>query len=229
MRIEQKPGTRGSLKYIQHLVTSHAELLRTRLEEQGGVQPGAALRWVSPRADDRWAEYRDGAFLERIGHPALLSDLKSFWPARGPQWDALGLSNEMTVLLVEAKAHVGEMASSCSAAAPTSLALIKRSLDATKRAMGVHEAADWMNGYYQLANRLAHLWFLRERGVDARLVLLQFTGETGMPTASSPAAYHEAFDTAMRHLGFDPAVAIPGVLSVYIDVAELGAITTSTA
>ena len=184
-----------------------------------------SVRWVSPLQDDAWAEYRDAAFLERIGHPELAPALKAFWPARGPQWDGLCIAGG-TIMLVEAKAHVGEMASSCTAEAPSSVTLINQSLNATKQALGASAGADWMNGYYQLSNRLAHLWFLRERGVDARLVLLQFTGDTGMPTASSPAAYREAFDTAMKHLGFDPAAEIPGVVPVYIDVAELN-LTTS--
>lgn len=225
MRIEQKQGTRGSLRFIQQLVSRNASLFQRRLEEQGGVATGTGVRWVSPLPHDGWAEYRDAAFLERIGHPELAPALKAFWPARGPQWDGLCIAGS-TILLVEAKAHVGEIASSCTAEAPSSVTLIEQSLNATKQALGASAGADWMNGYYQLANRLAHLWFLRERGVDARLVLLQFTGETGMPTASSPAAYHEALDTAMKHLGFDPTVAIPGVVSVYIDVAELD-LTTS--
>ncbi len=220
MRIEQKQGTKGSLRFIQQLVSRSPDLFQRRLQETGAVPAETIVRWVSPRQDDAWAEYRDAAFLERIGHPELAPALKAFWPARGPQWDGHCIAGG-TILLVEAKAHVGEMASSCTAEAASSVALIEQSLNAAKQALGASAGADWMNGYYQLANRLAHLWFLRERGVDARLVLLQFTGETGMPTASSPAAYHEAFDTAMKQLGFDPAVAIPGVLSVHIDVAEL--------
>jgi hypothetical protein len=226
MRIEQKEGTRGSLRFIQQLVSRNPDLFHRRLQEQGVVSAETSVGWVSPRPDDAWAEYRDAAFLERIGHAKLAPALKAFWPARGPQWDGLCVAGD-TVLLVEAKAHVGEMASSCTAEAPSSVTLIEQSLGATKQALGVDAGADWMNGYYQLANRLAHLWFLRARGVDARLVLLQFTGETGMPTASSPAAYHDAFDTAMKHLGFDPAVAIPGVVPIYIDVAELGASTST--
>lgn len=226
MRIEQKDGTKGSLRFIQQLVSRSPDLFQRRLHEAGAVPAETSVRWVSPRPDDAWAEYRDAAFLERIGHSELAPALKAFWPARGPQWDGLCIAGR-TILLVEAKAHVGEMASSCTAEAPSSVTLINQSLNATKQALGASAGADWMNGYYQLANRLAHLWFLRERGVDARLVLLQFTGETGMPTASSPPAYREAFDTAMKRLGFDPAVAIPGVVPIYIDVAEIGAITSS--
>lgn len=224
MRIEQKEGTKGSLKFIQQLIAHQPTLITEHLSAVGAISPGAPVTWLSPLPTDHWAEYRDAAFLERIGHPELAAALKRFWPARGPQWDGLARAGNV-VFVVEAKAHVGELASSCAAESPASRDLITKSLDATKRALGAKEDADWMNGYYQLANRLAHLSFLREHRVDARLVLLQFTGETGMPTASSPAAYREAFDTAMKHLGFDPVVAIPGVVPIYIDVADLRAST----
>jgi hypothetical protein len=220
MRIEQREGTKGSLKFIQQLITRKPAHLAQHLATIGVIPSGAPVMWLSPLAEDQWAEYRDEAFLQRIGHPALAADLKSFWPARGPQWDGLAKCGDV-VLLVEAKAHVGELASSCAAESPVSRDLITKSLDATKRALGAKADADWMNGYYQLANRLAHLSFLRERGVDARLVLLQFTGDTGMPTESTPAAYESAYTTAMTHLGFGEAATVPGVVHVNIDVADL--------
>jgi hypothetical protein len=175
VRIKQKTGTRGSLMFVQHLVSRRPELLASRLREAGGIRPDTAVRWVSPLESDDWAEYRDAAFLERLGRPELAGELKEFWPARGPQWDAFGVSGD-ALLLVEAKAHVAELASTCTAEAPRSLALITRSLDATRRALGARADADCLTGYYQLANRIAHLRFLQNRGADARLVLLQFTG-----------------------------------------------------
>lgn len=220
MRIEQKEGTKGSLKFIQQLIARKPTLIAEHLAAAGAIPSGAPVTWLSPLAEDQWAEYRDDAFLERIGHPELAAALKNFWPARGPQWDGLARSSDV-VLLVEAKAHVGELASSCAAESQASRDLITSSLDATKRALGAKADADWMNGHYQLANRLAHLSFLRERGVDARLVLLQFTGETGMPTSSTPTAYEDAYTTAMKHLGFAPGAIVPGVVHVSIDVAEL--------
>lgn len=78
-----------------------------------------------------------------------------------------------------------------------------------------------MNGYYQLANRLAHLSFLREHGVDARLVLLQFTGDTGMPTGSTRTDYEAAYIAAMAHLGFPSGLAVRGVVHVDVDESEL--------
>ena len=207
--------------YLQRLMAHRSDLLDDRLRAMGAIPPNAAVKWVSPRANDAWAEYRDGDFLVRIGRPGLQAKLSEFWPVGGPQWDALGVAGDI-VLLVEAKAHVGEMKSSCGATAPRSLATITASLDAARRGFGARETADWMNGYYQLANRLAHLWFLRENGVDARLVLLQFTGHATMPSPSTDEAYRAAISAAFDHLGFDAPASPRGVVHVYQDVAEIG-------
>ena len=92
------------------------------------------MTWLSPLLTDEWAEYRDEAFLERIGHPELAAALNGFWPTRGPQWDGLAKTGDI-VLLVEAKAHVGELASSGAAESPASRDLIAKSLDTTKKAL----------------------------------------------------------------------------------------------
>lgn len=96
-----------------------------------------------------------------------------FWPARGPQWDALGVSGQ-TVVLVEAKAHIGELLSPASAASRGSLARIDAAMNTVRSALDVAGGAEWSQRFYQLANRIAHLHFLRARGVDARLLLVGF-------------------------------------------------------
>ena len=220
MRIVQPAGTRGSLQFIQRLVSQHPTLLTQPLRDAHAISSEHAVEWRSPLASDEWAEYRDAAFLERVGLSHLAPALAAFWPANGPQWDALAVAGD-AVLLVEAKAHVAEMASTCGATSETSRNLIRQSLDATRQALGATGGGDWMQGFYQLANRLAHLWFLRSHGVNAHLVLLSFTGETGMPGASTPAAFEAAYSAAMQHLGLHGAAQIPGLVHLHMDVAGL--------
>jgi hypothetical protein len=112
MRVEQNPGIKGSLKWIQAAVARPAVLdhaLRTALD----LPSGAVIDWRSPRGDDAWAEYRDGSFLEALGLARLAPDLKAFWPRRGPQWDALARVSTGDVILGEAKSHASEMGSTC--------------------------------------------------------------------------------------------------------------------
>src|SRR4051794_23781825 len=105
MRVEQPVGERGSLKWVQRLVGQQAVFAEAQLHPVLGLAQHVTIDWRSPRDDDARAEYRDGAFLERIGAGHLRAALEDFWPRRGPQWDALARTSDGSVLLFEAKAH----------------------------------------------------------------------------------------------------------------------------
>lgn len=220
MRIVQQAGRKGSLMLVQRLIARYPHLLDRELRAQGVLESDASVAWRSPLESDDWAEYRDRRFLRLVGKEYLWDKLKTFWPPRGPQWDALGLVGD-TVLLVEAKAHVDEYNSSCAAKADASNRLINKAFADTKASLGADAGSDWRTGYYQLANRLAHLHFLTEHGVRAFLVLLHFTGETGMPSESSTKAYNDRWIMAMRHLGLGEATDLTGVVKVFMNVAEM--------
>jgi hypothetical protein len=81
------------------------------------------------------------------------------WPTQGHShnWDAIGridYAGTREWLLVEAKANVEELKSSCGAKDPDSLKRIRRTLDNTKMALGVAVSCDCTNPYYQYCNRL---------------------------------------------------------------------------
>ena len=163
-RTPQPEGLRGSLKWIQRAVNRRPEVLDDTLCRRLGA---ASVTWLSPHRDDAFAEYRDGAFLDLLGAGDLRDDLAAFWPARGPQWDALGRSDRGDLLLVEAKAHVGEMFSPATGASAGSRERIEAALSDTAAALGARPRASWSEVFYQYANRLAHLAFLRARGRQA--------------------------------------------------------------
>lgn len=217
MRIEQPEGTRGSLKWMQRLIDRHPVLLDQRLREAGGLDE-ERINWRSPLKDDQWAEYRDADFLNRLGLGSLADELKQFWPDRGPQWDALGRDSSGRIYLVEAKAHDREMISTCQAG-HTSRDLISRSLNRCKQEFGVPIESDWLNGYYQYANRLAHLYFLQKQGVDARLVFLYFVGDCDMNGPLTQDEWSSCIQTATTWLGFKNPV--KGVISVFQHVEEI--------
>ena len=119
--------------------------------------------------------------MEAVGLSRHTEELARFWPGSGPRWDGLALLIPSdTVLLIEGKSYPAEMRGpGCTASDPDSLKLIKRSLEATKEWLGAAQDSDWLGPYYQFANRLAHVYFLREKlGIDARLVHLCFLGDT---------------------------------------------------
>lgn len=192
MRVRQPEGARGSLKWLQRAVNRRPDLL-----EHPAVGP---VEWLSPLANDDFAEYRDAAFLALIGHQHLAADLAAFWPARGPQWDALGRSGGR-IVLVEAKAHVAEMLSPPCGAGEASMGRIRAALAQVRAALGAEGGADWTISFYQLANRLAHLHFLRLRGVDAVLLLVGFIGDRDMGGPETAAEWHSAYQVASYAMG----------------------------
>ncbi len=219
-RTPQPVGTRGSLKWIQRLVGSQSELLSEAIRPVVSTDPHWTVEWVSPREADNFAEYRDAAFLRCIRRPEFLSQLKHFWPIGGPRWDALGVGSLGEVILVEAKAHFGELSSSC-AAGPKSLEMIRRALDAAKIPFGAAPESDWLTGYYQYANRLAHLAFLRSQGAEAYLVFLYFCGDRDMKGPESVDQWKEALKTVYHHLGVAGDLEALGVINVFIPVSQL--------
>lgn len=217
-RIKQPVGTKGSLKWIQRLANRHPELFAARVQHALSKPSSWQIEWVSPLANDERAEYRDAGFLKRLKLDHLAPALKSFWPAGGPVWDGLALIPG-GVMLIEAKAHAGELASTCTAGA-ASKERIRKQLDATKRWAGAEESADWMNGFYQYANRLAHLRFLREQGIEAHLVFLYFCGDSEMPAfPRTQADWEDPLHIAYEHLGLARTPA--GVTNVFVDVKDL--------
>lgn len=221
MRVEQRSGTKGSLMWIQRLISDHANLLEESLRSVGALGTNVVVDWVSPRRADGWAEYRDAAFLDqlRLGH--LRDELRAYWPAMGPQWDALGRTSEGSVILVEAKAHVGELVSRCEAASPASLAKLEEAFDATRKALEATKSDEWMTRYYQYANRLAHLHFLRAHGVDAQLALVCFVNDSEMPGPNGRADFEHAVREVRRSLGIPEGHTSSHVFDVFMDVASL--------
>jgi hypothetical protein len=183
---------RGSQRQLQDYVNLNQpafdaaiiSALPVRIQENSPT-----IRWVSPLAGEEFREYRDTEFLSVLGLDRFAMDLARFWPQRGPSWDALGilttsLPNSLPIsILVEAKSHAPEIYGNGCQAGPISRDLIEKSLNAAKNWCGVLGQADWMGQLYQSANRIAHLYFLREIARHpAWLVNLCFLDDPIAPT-----------------------------------------------
>lgn len=177
---------------MQRAVAGRADLL-----QPDGLPP---VMWLSPLADDGFAEYRDTAFLERLGYGALAGELVAFWPARGPQWDGLGQCSDGPVL-VEAKAHLDEfLTPACQAKGP-SRARISKAMEAVQLGLGATPRADWMQVHYQYANRLSHLWWIHRHGIKAHLVLVGFLNDREMDGPAMAEVWQTAYRCADYALG----------------------------
>lgn len=196
MRVQQPSGTRGSLKWLQIAVNQAPDL----------VQPPdlPRIEWLSPLATDSYAEYRDRAFLDRLGLGHLGPGLEQFWPKRGPQWDALGMTAQGPVL-VEAKAHLREFFSPPTQSRDTSRQKIEEAFNAVQTDMGISSSTDWTRTYYQYANRIAHLWWLRQRGINAALLFVSFLNDDEMGGPKHAESWGAAFASANYALGLTGA------------------------
>jgi hypothetical protein len=205
----------GSQRQIQMYVNQRSTELNLAVADALGLSAAlaASIRWVSPLANDRYLEYRDAAFLRKVGLERAIADLGEFWPSRGPCWDALATTMDGCIL-VEAKSHVSEMYSGGCVASPTSLIKIQRALTMTKNWMGISPAMDWLGPLYQSANRFAFLYFLRQIvGVEARLVNIYFENDARTPT--SKAEWLSALEVTKKTLGLTrlPAGAVDVILT----------------
>jgi hypothetical protein len=152
----------------------------------------------------------DGGFLDALELGQLRGELRSFWPKRGPSWDALaivrGEGGIAGYILAEGKSYPAEMLGrGCSARSGTR-ELVESSLAAAKASLGVPATANWLGPYYQYANRLAHVSFLRRHtSRPAWLVNLCFTDD---PTkgSTSEAVWRHELARIKRELGFEQAI-----------------------
>lgn len=192
-RLPQKLGVKGSQKWLQCSVQNCPELLQPNLLK--------TLHWISPISSDEYSEYQDFSCLEKLGLEHLKDKLTQFWPQRGAVWDGLAITGA-AVVLVEAKAHIPEFFSPATGAkAKSSIKKIRAALDETAVTLGAKPRADWSQVYFQYANRLAFLHFLRREGVDAHLLFIEFVDDKEMNGPTTSEAWKAAFASADYVLG----------------------------
>jgi len=220
-RVIQPKGTKGSLRWIQHIINDCPDVLSNPIINAIGADREESLEWLSPKADDDYSEYRDQAFLDLLGIKLSKIKLKDFWPKRGPQWDALGRIEDKAYFLIEAKAHVSEIVSSSQAKSPYSISLINKSLDETKGYLKLNPDIDLSKGFYQYSNRLAHLYLLRKlNDTPAYLVFVYFINDnTHTPTTRDE--WNDALQIMHTILGTHRHKLQKYVIDVFIDVREL--------
>jgi hypothetical protein len=201
-RYPQPSDGHGSLRCIQTLVNDHPALLTSSIKDKINIESDT-IEWVSPLKDDEYAEYRDNDFLERLGISELKVPLNHFWPERGPQWDALGKGSNGEVFLVEAKANIPELLSRCGAKSPKSRKRIQRRFKETREFLKCKPSIDWTTGFYQYANRIAHLYFLRHLNkINTYLIFVYFVDDTThIPTSIEQ--WHGALELEKKLLGLN--------------------------
>lgn len=215
----QGKATRGSQFWLQKLVNEQPEALNKAIGNVAPVLAGQTIEWVSPFASEGYREYRDHAFLKKLGVELTERPLNSFWPRGGPVWDGLARTSAGEVLLIEAKSHIPEAVSPPSRASEQSLRLIRSGLDETKRHLNGSRDADWAGIFYQVTNRLAHLYLLRILNkVPSHLVFVYFVGDQEMNGPQTVDEWKGAVRTIEAFLGVERTKLSPFVHHLYLRV-----------
>lgn len=188
--------------------------LSARVEAATGAR---VVQWLDfPAIDDerRGRRLQEWQGLDFIDDKAVLAEWQQFWPQHAgvPNWDAVarveaGPRHEW--LLIEAKAHLGEIQSSCDAKSE-GLDTIRRALAWTRETLGVAADRDWLQTYYQYCNRVAVMQFLEQQGVGARLLFIYFTGDQirGADCPTTEAGWQAALDAQDAHVGIPASSAV---------------------
>jgi hypothetical protein len=189
----------GSEFHLLRYLGYHRHKLNREMEQEIG---GRVIEWLDFEFGGERKLDREWKGVDFVGSAVgVKSAWLEFWPQSGnvPNWDAVGrLESESGVeyLLVEAKAHVEELRSSCSAKKgkkeagldetrdalkATNEGGLEKIMDAVKATIKANgftaDVEDWLRPYYQYANRLAHLHFLLQHNISARLLFIYFCGD----------------------------------------------------
>ena len=209
----------GSECHLLRFLGRHRRLLDREVMDAVGATD---VRWHDYPFDAStpWldSEHKGMGF---INDESIQAAWKQTWPSSGnsQNWDAVGqvlIGGSWEWLLVEAKANLEEIRSSCQAKENGGLPLILRTLSAAKADLGVPAHKDWLNRYYQFCNRVAALHFLGTRGVRARLLFIYFIGDRGGNGRTCPideSGWSEALRAQDDHVGLPPGHALSGRIS----------------
>lgn len=170
----EQMGNRGSKLCMQICVNNvHDDVYKNKIVRKSRKRllddliGKGSIHWFSPLAKENFKEYKLKDIAKKYSEETGLNNMD--WKSKiKPQWDAIGVAEDGTLILVEAKAHTGETKSSFKGE-PESKIQIKQEIE---KVMGTDPA--WIDGYYQTANRIYYLSKLKQYFGDERDVLLVF-------------------------------------------------------
>jgi hypothetical protein len=114
----KEKGKKGSKFWIQALVnTGDGKLLSNEIRKlDSSIED---ISWISSLEKEEYEEYKlnNSKIINKV---SINKEDMDFWPKNQPQWDAIGIAENCDnktnmIILVEAKAHLQEMNSSCTA------------------------------------------------------------------------------------------------------------------
>jgi hypothetical protein len=219
---QEGKAARGSQYWLQRFVNEQPTILSDAIKREAPALVHQSIEWLSPLASERYREYQDQAFLEKLGVKLTQRPLESFWPKGGPVWDGLARTSKGGIILVEAKSHIPEAVSPPSRASKKSLPLIRSSLEETKQYLNGNADAVWTGIFYQVTNRLAHLYLLRKlNNIPAHLAFVYFFGDEEMNGPETVNEWRAAIRVIETFLGIERTKLSPFIHHVFLNIREI--------
>jgi hypothetical protein len=130
-------------------------------------------------------EYTGISFLPLELQNKISGNWKNYWPQQGnpPNWDSIiycsplapNSSLEDHWFIIEAKARLNEgIDKGTDAKNEESIKIIEKAFEKTKKRFNIKTENNWLEKYYQFANRLAFINFMLENGVQCSLLYIYF-------------------------------------------------------
>jgi len=215
---------KGSKLRMQQLANNSLwkERLNVLLEDE--------LQWLSPIAKTNFLEYQLNQdellkfFMTTAGEA---NSIFAFWPRRQPSWDGIAMGKQGTLYLFVAQSQLKEKTGKLAAADPKNRELIRQTMQRIQETYYPHgEFSLWVEGYYQLANKLTFLRMFQERERmlralhlrQVKLVFLNFAEDVTLGKMAASIADWEGFWLGQA---LENGSAIPGVLELLTGNKEL--------
>ena len=146
------------------------KMILEMLPEEGTIE------WFDFETSD--CKDREVMNVDFLCDASITSEWRNVWPTNGgkagPSWDAVGRINNAYILL-EAKAHKGEMKNSLAATDNNSINRIKAAFSRYQKEQNLNsDSCDWTKIVYQKANRIIVSNFLTEKNIEVYLVYVYF-------------------------------------------------------
>lgn len=185
----------GSKYQLLRMLGWHRDDFNKKVNEALDLEGG--IHWF----DFKYDGYCDKELLNLEFITKELDDeWKKYWMCGngGINWDAVGISQDGTYILVEAKAHLSEMKNSASGSQKSQEHNLEKIEEFINR-NNISSSADvWSKDVYQLANRLIITDFLKNKGFKVKLLYVLFENGFEYNRDKSDSATKDEWNTEME-------------------------------
>jgi DNA-binding MarR family transcriptional regulator len=208
---------------MDHWLLDRRDEVENRLRVWGSLNQFACgpLHWNPPLQPEPRQTSRDllASKLDLMG----VAGVEQFWPAQLPAWDAFAIADgpdsRQGLVLFEAKLRPDEFrAGQVRLKNRQRISTLRQALVDTKTYLNVSHNADWSHAYPDAANRLAFLYFLRERAsLPTWVVQIFFVRDPHSdPLPHDPPHSEEEWREHLRHVQTTLRLAAEHPLSPFV-------------